>query len=322
MVKKLFDKTSDSSSDCNGCGVCMLSCPVWRQSNTQALTMCGRARLSMGGASEEELAESAQACILCGSCETLCPRGLATQQLTIKLRQQLVKSGLITAAGDGARTILSRTAKHARMLIPGAALRARKEVLDRCLTLLGDAIGCSDDDGTDLIHDLEAGRQIDKKRLEGFLGPLREAREVIASDGMMVNFLSILLGSKARVRGLGQALLDNEHVRSGVRSTDLYIIETRAFNGRRAELVMRYEALRRETGCFMNLDLHRVATPTGGMSIQYRMNLPAPVSVEAQVQWILQGRNAARIVVEHLDDGSAFRTYASIPVVHLAEATL
>ena len=69
----------------------------------------------------------------------------------------------------------------------------------------------------------------------------------------------------------------------------------------------------------MNLDLHRVATPTGALSYQHRMNVPATVSVEAQVVWLLEGRNAKRVVVEHLDDGAAFQKHTSLPVVHLAE---
>ena len=160
---------------------------------------------------------------------------------------------------------------------------------------------------------------IDDKRFAEFLVPLRTAKEIIASDGLMVNFLSSLLGPKTRVRGLGEALLENGQVRKGVKNTDLFMIETRTFNARRMDLVMQYESLRRESGCFMNLDLHRVATPTGGMSLQYRMNLPALVSVEAQIQWLLEGRDAKRVVVEHLDDGAAFLKHTSLPVVHLAE---
>jgi len=319
MSSKYLD-ASINNSDCNGCGVCMLSCPVWRQSHTQALTMCGRARAAMGGAAAEDLVESAQACILCGSCETLCPRGLATQRLTISLRQQLVKSGRLPAAGGTRQRAAAGTVKSSSLLLPGPALRARTELLERCHALLGSSVGCSVDDGADICHDLETGRQIDERRLEAFLDPLREAGGVIASDGLMVNFLSLLLGPKTRVRGLGSALLENERVRKGVKSTDFYMIETRAFNGRRTDVVMQYESLRRETGCQMNLDLHRVATPTGGVSFQYRMNLPTTVSIESQVLWILEGRQAKRIVAEHLDDGAAFEKHASLPVVHLAEA--
>jgi len=40
------------------------------------------------------------------------------------------------------------------------------------------------------------------------------------------------------------------------------VIETRAYNLRWNKMASRYDRLRNETGCSMNLDLHRVATPT------------------------------------------------------------
>ena len=85
------------------------------------------------------------------------------------------------------------------------------------------------------------------------------------------------------------------------------------------KFVALYDALRQETGCFMNLDLQRVATPTGAASYHHRAGLENIVSIEAQVRWLLEGRNAQRIVVEHLDDREAFAKYTKIPVVHLAE---
>jgi len=311
--------TADDITECNGCGVCMLSCPVWRQSHTMALTICGRARLTMGGAAEEDLVESASACILCGSCAALCPRGMDTQRATFALRQRLATLGLLPSFGRSGQPSPSVGVALGRLFLPGAALRGQQQLLERCQHILGSKVSCLSDDGSDICYDLECGAAIDDKRFAEFLAPLRGAQEIIASDGVMVNLLSLLLGPKTRVRGLGQALLENRQVRRGVKNTDLFMIETRTFNARREQLVMLYEALRRETGCFMNLDLHRVATPTGGMSVQYRMNLPAPVSVEAQVHWLLEGRNAKRIVVEHLDDGAAFLKHTQLPVVHLAE---
>ena len=69
----------------------------------------------------------------------------------------------------------------------------------------------------------------------------------------------------------------------------------------------------------MNLDLQRVATPTGAASMQHREGLATIVSVEEQVKWLLEGRRAERIVVEHMDDYEAFIAYTKLPVVHLAE---
>jgi len=297
----------------------MLSCPVWRQSHTQALTICGRARAEAAGATEEELVESAEACILCGSCAPICPRGIQTQQLTISLRQRLAEKGFFPGGDSAGQAKLSVPKAGGRVFFPGAELRQRKEVLDRCLQLLGGENLCLCDDGKGICQELESGRLAGGKELDAFLEPLQGAKEIIASDGLMVNLLNLLLGSKVLVRSLGEALLANDRVRSGLQKTDFYIIETRAFNSRHVDLVMLYELLKRKTGCFMNLDLQRVATPTAAQSYQHRHDLATVVNVEEQVRWLLEGRPAKRIVVEHLVDGAAFEKYADLPVVHLCE---
>jgi len=69
----------------------------------------------------------------------------------------------------------------------------------------------------------------------------------------------------------------------------------------------------------MNLDLQRVATPTGASSMQHREGLATIISIKEQVKWLLEGRKAERIVVESLDDFEAFTTYTKLPVKHLAE---
>lgn len=156
-------------------------------------------------------------------------------------------------------------------------------------------------------------------RIEEFITPLMKATEIVIADGLLFNLLRPLLPSSITMRPLGQALLANPKVRSSLKASDFYMIETRVYNARRREFVALYDALRRETGCFMNLDLQRVATPTGAASYHHHAGLENIVSIEAQVRWLLEGRNAQRIVVEHLDDREAFAKYTVIPVVHLAE---
>lgn len=318
----LFGTEMTDPAACIGCGVCMLSCPVWQQHHAQELTYCGRARVATGGTGEEECMRSVQACILCGSCEPLCHRGIATTIHTIRLRQRLARRGILPGTNMAEQAGSPQTATAARIFLPGAALRSQLHLLERVLRLLGDTGGkyhCAADDGTDIILALESGGEIKSERFAAFLGPLRGAGEIIASDGLLVSLLPRLLGAAVRVRGLGSALLGNEKVRSGVKSSDFYMIETRAYNAQRNGQVMLYESLRRGSGCSMNMDLHRVATPTGAMGHHYRAGLPSTVSVEAQVRWLLEGRKAERIVVEHPDDGAAFERHVSLPVVHLAE---
>jgi ferredoxin len=316
---KTFDKTATEPSQCNGCGVCMLSCPVWNQHHTKMLTYCGRNRALIGGAADEDLAASAGACILCGSCEPLCPMGIRTQQTTIALRRSLAARGLLPEPGARSGQQYSETPGTPRIVLPGKSLSEDANLASSVLNLLGERVGMHSDDGYDIALAIEAGLAIDDARIEAFLLPLMKATEIIVADGLLFNLLRSLLPSSLAVLPLGQALLANKKVRAGLNATDFYMIETRAYNANRRTFVALYDALRRETGCFMNLDLQRVATPTGAASYQHREGLISMVSIEAQVRWLLEGREPERIVVEHLDDRPAFATFTNLPVVHLAE---
>ncbi len=306
-------------SQCNGCGVCLLSCPVWQQHHTKMLTYCGRNRASIGGATEENLVSSARACILCGSCEPLCPMGIGTQQTTMALRQTLAARGFLPIPRVRVSGQQVGTPVPSRLLLPGIALRADRKLVSTVLDILGQPISLHGDDGHDISLALESGQSISDGRIEEFIEPLMKATEIIVADGLLFNLLRPLLPSAIAMRPLGQALLANRKVRAGLRKTDFYMIETRAYNARRREFVPLYDELLRETGCFMNLDLQRVATPTGAASYHHHVGLESIVSIEAQVNWLLEGRNAKRIVVEHLDDREAFAEYTRVPVVHLAE---
>jgi len=305
-------------SECNGCGVCMLSCPVWRQHHTKALTYCGRTRALIGGADEEDLAPAARGCILCGSCEPLCPMGIRTQQATIRLRKNLSSRGflpkpVIKPHAHGAKTASSR------IVIPGQALRANATLAKTVLSLLGRTAGLHADDGYDILLTLESGQELNEERLREYLAELAAAEEVVIADGLLFNVVRSLLPSSVKVRSLGQALLANAKVRAGLNPTDFYMIETRAYNAHRREFVATYDALRQETGCMMNLDLQRVATPTGASSMQHREGLATIISIKEQVKWLLEGRKTERIVVECLDDFEAFSVHTKLPVLHLAE---
>ena len=316
------DPASTDPSQCNGCGVCMLSCPVWNQHHTKMLTYCGRNRALIGGATEEDLAASARACILCGSCEPLCPMGIRTQQTTIALRRSLAARGLLPKPGARSGKQRPETSVTPRILLPGKTLREDAKLACSVLRLLGQRAGIHSDDGDDIALALESGQVISDARVEAFLLPLMKATEIIIADGLLFNLLRSLLPSSVAILPLGQALLANQKVRAGLNATDFYMIETRAYNADRRTFTALYDALRQEIGCFMNLDLQRVATPTGAASYQHQEGLASMISIEAQVRWLLEGRNAKRIVVEHLDDRPAFAQYTRLPVVYLAEVAV
>jgi ferredoxin len=322
-MKRYFNLSQQpDASECNGCGVGLLSCPAWRQRHTQLLTFCGRNRAAIGGATEEELSASAQACILCGSCETLCPAGIRTQQATLALRLRLAEKGLMPEVKIPAQRPAISEITEARLLVPGRALFADKPLLERVLQLLskpGKPAVCAPDDGHDLGLAVESGSLPDGETVQSFMAPLLKASEIVVSDGLLFNLLSSLLPSSIRVRALGPVLLEHPRVRAGLLAGDFLMIETRAYNATRKHAALLYDALRRETGCSMNLDLHRVAAPTGAAGYQHRESADCLVSVEDQVRWLLEGRSPDRIVVEHLDDRGAFAAHTDLLVLHLAE---
>jgi L-lactate utilization protein LutB len=146
-------------AQCNGCGVCMLSCPIWNQHHTKMLTSCGRNRASIGGAVDEDLLASARACLLCGSCEALCPMGIRTQQTTIALRRTLAARGLLPKPGEQINRQKSETPAVSRILLPGKALGVDSKLASSVLALLGDPVGLHVDADTILPLPLNRARR-------------------------------------------------------------------------------------------------------------------------------------------------------------------
>jgi len=274
--------------DCSGCSLCLLVCPVWRDTRDVRLTPRGRAKAIQHGATREQIAESVAGCTLCGACEPACPENLPLVDMVMALRRT-------DAFPSPEETSVPNTGK--KLLLAGRALHADLERSTRTLSLL-DGHELAQDDGADIVAALEAGAELATDRLEAFLMPLRGARRLVVVEGLLLRALRRWLPQVASV-GLGEALLPA--VGGKLKTGDLYIIETRAFNADQARLVGRYDALRAASGCEMNLDLQRIAIPAGG-----------------QERWILEGRQVERIVVEDLGDRAAFM-FAEKPVLHLAD---
>ena len=287
---------------CSGCSLCLLVCPAWRSTHDPRLTPEGRAKALQHGASLEEVAASVEACTLCGACEPVCPEEIDLVGMTLDLRTRL-------ADGAAVRTLQSRMETKAAypaapvtarvVLLPGPAMRAMPDILARVAGLVG-GTACADD-GADIAGAIESGVPVPGKRLDAFLAHLRGARTIVVEDGLWTRHLRGWL-PKARIVGLGEALSSLEAVRQGLRKTDLYVIEPRAYHGDYQRLVKHYDRLRAERGCALNLDLQRVAIPPAG-----------------QADWILKGRRVDRIVVERQEDAEDFARHGDCPVVHLAE---
>ncbi len=285
---------------CSGCSLCLLVCPAWRATRDPRISPEGRAKGLQAGAAPEELAASAQACTLCGSCEPVCPEKIDLVGMTLALRRALPETPQLQAlrvrmSEAHARPVPVVAAKVA--VLAGPALRARPEALASVLALLG-ADPC-DDTGEDIAMALDAGALIPAPRLERFLAQLRGARAVVVEDGLWMRHLRSWLPGK-RLAGLGEALTALGPVRGGLRATDMYVIEPRSYHAGYQRLVGHYDRLRVERGCATNLDLQRIAIPA------------------AEAGWILKGRRVERVVVERMEDAAPFGAHGH-PVVHVAE---
>lgn len=58
---------------CSACALCLLVCPIWRQSRDVEQTPMGCCKALQHGAAPAELAAAAQGCNLCGACVPVCP---------------------------------------------------------------------------------------------------------------------------------------------------------------------------------------------------------------------------------------------------------
>jgi len=276
-----------SHHDCSGCGLCLLVCPVWRESRDVRLAPKGRARAIQHGATRDDLAASVAGCTLCGACEPACPEELPLVDMVLELRSGHAFQHVASERSSGGK----------KLLLAGPALHADPERRARTLALL-EGYSLASDDGADILAALKAGTSITRERIEEFLDPLSGARQLVVAEGLLLRALRRWL-PRVSMSGIGEALLPM--VGTKLRAGDFYVIASQAFNQEQSRLIGRYDALRASSGCEMNLDLQRIAMPAAG-----------------QGPWILQGRRVERIVVEDLAERAAF-AFAGKPVLHLAE---
>jgi NAD-dependent dihydropyrimidine dehydrogenase PreA subunit len=306
---------------CTGCALCLLPCPVWWQTHDPRLTPMGRARALQGGAAAETLVPSVEACVLCGACEPICPERIDTVGMTLTLRQQLVTRGALPLAERARATRAEPPHADSGGVESGLTLLltgpAEREMIPAILRHLGESAARASDDGHDLSLALEVGLPIDPDREQRFLSPLASARRLVVAEGLMHRFLRERL-PRVTVVGIAEALLAVRALRAALRPTDLLAFEPRGYHADFTRLVRLYDELRRETGCLTNLDLHRLAIPTGAGSAQARLGASS-VSQAEQARWILEGRAPTRVVVESEQDRAPFARALRVPVVHLAE---
>lgn len=204
-------------SDCYGCSLCLLSCPMWHQKRDIRFSAQGFARAMQHGATATDMAEELSACLMCGACDLLCP-------------EKIDLTGMIAAGWQEA----------------GLTDVSHTNVPDSF------ALSC-------------------EPNVEQNLGP-----------------------------------------------DDFYIIDARTFHAQYAKRVKHYDALRHTTGCSMNLDLNRMAIPTGIGSLSSSLG---QFDLKKQIAWLIQGRTFSRIVVENPADQSMLAEVTGKSVIHLSELT-
>lgn len=308
-----------SYSNCSGCGLCLLVCPVWQQSRDIGLTPPGHFKAMQHGISAAEVAPSVENCTLCMACEPVCPENIDITGIILELRRQLEATKWLRElqsrlAEREAKPVASPTSSS--ILLPDQALHAHPDTLSRIAALLG-SVSFSDDDGTDISLALEAGAAIPEQHLERFLTPLRRKKKIIVADGLLLRYLKQWLPI-ANIISLGEALSNHIGVRRNLRATDLYVIEPRAYHSDYQRLVKHYDRLRVDHGCAFNLDLQRIAIPATARNLPQRLGLMAS-NDDGQTRWVLHGSNINRIVVENLEERAALEKVSGLPVVHLAD---
>lgn len=324
FVKNAFTPRRDHT-DCSGCSLCLLVCPVWRKTRDISLTPHGRAKAMQQGNAVD--AASVESCTLCMACDPVCPEEIDQVGKILKLRrlqpllsaQQYLQSRMMEQARPIALQPATSQPKGTISLLPDAALRSNPRTLAQAASLLssGGKISVGDDDGADISLALEAGADFPVQRQEQFLAPLRLQKKIIVADGLLLRHMKKWL-PQACIVSLGEALSSHAVVRKNLRATDMYVIEPRAYHSDYQRLVKYYDFLRVESGCAFNLDLQRIAIPATGRSLPQRLGLMAHDDNE-HARWVLHGRNITRIVVESLEDRIAIEKVCDVPVVHLAD---
>ena len=120
-------------------------------------------------------------------------------------------------------------------------------------------------------------------------------------------------------------MLSLPEVRVALTPDDLYIIDSRVYNTDFERLVKFYDHVVRERCVSANLDLNRVAVPTGASSLQARLSYDGDgdgadgeeVGVADQARWIMKGKSFKRVICENPYDALAFKEVTDVPVVQI-----
>ncbi len=140
--------------------------------------------------------------------------------------------------------------------------------------------------------------------------------------------LSSLITQARLQNGLSEVVISNDtqnaafqiscdaRVQQHITNHDLYIIDAAPFHAHHARRVNHYDQLRQRSGCSMNLDLNRMAIPSGANSVSASLG---NFDVSAQIGWLTQGLSFDRIIVENKQEQAVLAKATDKPVIHIAE---
>lgn len=312
---------------CSGCACCLLSCPLWERWGDMSLTPKGWAKALQWGASVKEIATGIDACLLCGACLPACPEEVDIIAMTLNQRRRLntereLRPDWHPRFEPFVPNESKGTSKKSVIFLTGELMEKEREACETILELLGgdSRAATALNDGRQLARAIDAGLPVEEEKVRQFLSPLTEASTLVVGDGTLIQPLRNWLPKK-KVISVGEALIALPSIRKNIGPCDLYVIESRHYNTDFSRLVRVYDRLRKETDCQMNLDLNRIAIPTGASSLQGRYS-PGDNHVFEQAKWILKGRKVKRIIVEEQTDLDIFRAVTDLPVMHLPQLAI
>jgi ferredoxin len=278
--------------DCIGCGLCVLGCPAYEETGFDVLTARGRNKALQAGlrARDKEMVEPIWACTLCGYCDAICPSSVNNVQIVLHLRRELAGGAIATAQ-----------AAEPRALVLGCTIRDRaphlRPSIEEFLRRVGRPIGPADTVCCGSLE-VEAGRA----------APARLKAGVVADPVCLEQYDAEFLG-----------VLAMQHVDLfQFKAPFYYYAPHRIVNRDHARVYPLYDALRRRSGCDMNLDLNRLARSTSAGSVQGLSGRGAR-DIPAAVTRLLAHSRAERIVTCSPADYLAFRAYSGRDTRYITE---
>ena len=187
-----------------------------------------------------------------------------------------------------------------------------EEYKDRILQVLGGQnVVMASDQGQDISEAMQAGRKVSHARLHQFLSTLQGVKKIVISDGLLQMLIKDKLPQISMV-SLGRLMSSNMGIRKKITADDYYILDSQSYHADYERAVIYYDQLQLRTSCELSWDLHRLSIPTGALST-------GSFPKADQVNWLLAGKKAKRIIVESLADYFLLAERCDRPVVHITE---